>query len=106
MRIRITYLILAMFLSLAACKSGSRKEVSQNSEKVTFTEIRLSVGGMHCGMCEASIEKGLMQLAGVDSVKAVMTDSVTFVRYNPVLVSEEEISKVIETRGYRVKGNL
>jgi hypothetical protein len=33
-----------------------------------------------------------------------LNDSLTFVRFNASMVSEEEISKAIETRGYKVKG--
>lgn len=61
---------------------------------------------MPCAMCEASNDKGIAQLSGVDSVSATLNDSFAYVKFNPELVSEDEITKTIELRGYNVKVKL
>lgn len=102
-----TNIFMALVLVLAvACQSGSKSEKGTKSANVSYTEVTLAVSGMHCAMCEASIEKGLAQLAGVDSVNAILDDSTTYVRYNPQLTSMEEITETIVKRGYSVKANL
>jgi copper chaperone len=101
------YILLVAVLVLAiACQSGSQREKETKSADVSYTEVTLAVSGMHCAMCEASIEKGLAQLAGVDSVNAILDDSVAYVRYNPQLTTIEEITETIVKRGYTVKSNL
>jgi copper chaperone len=101
---KINYLFVFLLVGLIACQGGTKTEKAAPAAEVSFTEISFQVSGMHCDMCVASIEKGVSQLAGIDSVKAVLNDSLTFVRFNASMVSEEEISKAIETRGYKVKG--
>jgi copper chaperone len=99
------YLVLILVLAVA-CQSGPKSETGNKSADVSFVEVTLAVSGMHCAMCEASIEKGLAQLAGVDSVNAILDDSIAFVRYNPQLISVEEITETIVKRGYTVKAAL
>lgn len=89
-----------------ACQSGPRNENGTQSAEVSYSEVTLAVSGMHCAMCEASIEKGLAQLAGVDSVNAILDDSIAYIRFNPQLTSVEEIKETIVKRGYAVKTNL
>lgn len=99
-------ILLMMLFGLAvACQSGSKGDKTSTS-KGEFTEVSIEVSGMHCAMCEASIEKGVGQIAGVDSVKAVLDDSTAYVRYNPQVASVDEIKKAIEQRGYKVKGGI
>lgn len=95
----------ALILILWSCsdRSGSGTRQDASAEVVT-TEVVIQVGGMFCAMCEASVEKGVSALAGVDSVKAVLGDSLAFVRYNPKLVTEDDIKNAIISRGYKIKG--
>lgn len=103
---KISIFIAMVFAFAVACQSGTKSEKETKSANVTYTEVTLAVSGMHCAMCEASIEKGLSQLAGVDSVNAILDDSIAYVRYNPQLTSMEEITETIVKRGYSVKVNL
>lgn len=102
-----TNILFILLLALTvACQSGTKNEKGSVNTGVALTEISFSVGGMTCAMCEASVEKGVGQMAGIDSVNVVLDDSVAFVRFNPQMVSEAEITKTIEMRGYTVKGKL
>jgi copper chaperone len=97
-------IFLALVLTLAvACQGGKQKEMTKETADVAMTEVTLAVSGMHCEMCVASIEKGVGQIAGVDSVKAILNDSTAYVRFNPQVASLEEITLAVEKRGYTVK---
>lgn len=102
---KIKTLIILIMMVATACHSGKQNEQKTSSSQVALSETTLSVGGMHCEMCVASIEKGVGQLAGVDSVSAVLADSTAFIRFNSQLVSLDDISEVIVKRGYTVKSN-
>ncbi|NIU01372.1 MAG: heavy metal transporter, partial [Nitrosopumilaceae archaeon] len=56
-----------------------------------MVEKTVHVGGMHCDMCEASIEKGINELEGIESVQASWNDSVAVVKYDESLASVEDI---------------
>ena len=101
---KTNYFLAILFLVLVGCQGGPKADKAATAPSVEFTEVTFEVSGMHCDMCVASIEKGVSQLTGVDSVKAVLNDSLAFVRFDAGMVSEAEISKAIETRGYKVKG--
>ncbi len=88
------------------CQSGNKeKEQSDGTpvETPLLVEKTVHVGGMHCDMCEASIEKGINELEGIESVQASWNDSVAVVKYDESLASVEDIEKAIEKRGYTVK---
>jgi len=57
---------------------------------------------MHCDDCEASIAKGVNELAGIDSISANHEDSTAFVRFDSNKTSLKDISKAIEGRGFVV----
>ncbi len=99
--------LLAFFLLalLYACGGGKTSQ-DQTAVPVQLTEITFEVGGMTCEMCVASVEKGIATLAGIDSVKAVLNDSVAFVRFDANQTSEEDIVKAVIGRGYTVKGKI
>ena len=105
MKVKIILIGLLSFF-VFSCQSGKKQGNENTAKQETFAEVSFQVSGMHCDMCVASIEKGVGQLAGVDSVKAILNDSLAYVRFNPGMVSEDEISKTIELRGYKVKGKL
>lgn len=100
---KINIFLLMILLLAAACQNSTKSDKKTAEAEVAMTEVTLSVSGMHCAMCVASIEKGVGQIAGVDSVSAVLEDSTAFIRFNPQLASLEDISTAIEKRGYSVK---
>lgn len=104
MRIALSLIVLVIILWSCSGRTGSKTRQNASAE-VVMSEVVIPVGGMFCAMCEASIEKGVAAIAGVDSVKAVLSDSTAFVRFNPNLVSEDDIKKAIISRGYKIKGD-
>lgn len=67
-----------------------------------MVEANLKVEGMHCDDCEASIAKGVTELAGIDSISANHEDSTAFVRFDASKTDLEKISEAIEKRGFHV----
>lgn len=95
--------ILALFFG---CQSGNKKQTDNNAtegKEAALVEKSISIGGMHCDMCVASIEKGINQLEGVESVTASLSDSTALVVFDESKVGLDQIEQAIEQRGYNVK---
>jgi len=86
-------------LSIVACTS---KQAPKEKVPAVMVEANLKVEGMHCDDCEASIAKGVNELAGIDSISANHEDSTAFVRFDSNKTSLKDISKAIEGRGFVV----
>jgi len=85
---------------LGACSSPPK--TAEKTAAPVIVEANLRVEGMHCDDCEASIAKGVNQLAGIDSISANHEDSTAFVRFDKNKTNIAEISKAIEERGFHV----
>ncbi len=93
------FLIVALALSITACTS---KQAPKEKAALVMVEAKLKVEGMHCDDCEASIAKGVSELAGIDSISANHEDSTAFVRFDSNKTNLKDISKAIEGRGFVV----
>ena len=91
-------LIAGMFI--LSCQSAKN---NQEESQAAVVEKTVHISGMHCDMCEASIEKGINELDGIEYVEASWNDSITVVKYDENVTSMEDIEKAIEKRGYSVK---
>ena len=88
----------ALFIALATLTLGACNSPQKSADK----EASLKVEGMHCDDCEASIAKGVNELAGIDSISANHMDSTAYVRFDSNKTSMKDISKAIEGRGFVV----
>jgi Cu+-exporting ATPase len=95
--------ILGVFFLISCGSQKKQNEGNDSSTQAALTEVTLNVGGMHCDMCVASIEKGVGALDGVGFVKAELNDSTAVVKFNETETSLAEITQAIERRGYTVK---
>ncbi len=95
--------ILGIFFLVSCGGQKKQSEGNEPSAQVTLTEVTLNVGGMHCDMCVASIEKGVGAVEGVEFVKAELSDSTTVIKFHEAETSLAEIKQAIEKRGYTVK---
>ncbi len=92
-----------------SCQSANKQEQSEKENSVVQVELvetKLNIGGMHCDMCVASIEKGVKELKGIEYVKASLEDSTTMVKFDASKVDLKQIELAINKRGYTVKGTL
>ena len=97
----------ALFIALVSIflSSCSPKQHSGGTENTPaeMVEVNLKIEGMTCDECEASIHKGVTELAGIDSISANHEDSTAFVRFDSTKTNLKEISEAIALRGYEVK---
>jgi len=87
---------------LAAC-APKQHTIGKEKTPPVMIEANLRVEGMTCTDCEQSIEKGVNELAGIDSISANHLDSTAFVRFDSTKTNLKEISEAIAKRGYKVK---
>jgi Cu+-exporting ATPase len=96
---------LIFIIALISCQSGNKKQQEENAPapSAEVVETTINIGGMHCDMCVASVEKGVNELDGIVSVKVSLEDSTAVVSYDKSVVAQTNIEKAIENRGYRIK---
>lgn len=95
-------LIAILAISMVAC---APKQAPKEKGAPVLVEANLKVEGMTCDECEASIAKGVNELAGIDSISANHLDSTAFVRFDSSKTDLAKISEAIEGRGYHVVAN-
>lgn len=93
---------IVLFVALAIGIFYLKNKPKENNAKALMVEAKLRVEGMHCDDCEATIAKGVNQLAGIDSISANHEDSTAFVRFDSNQTDLAEISKTIEEYGFHV----
>jgi len=99
-------LLIVGILFILGCQSGNKEKENSDGTPIDtplLVEKKVHIKGMHCDMCEASIEKGINELEGIEYVEASWNDSTTVVKYDESVTSMADIEKVIEKRGYSVK---
>jgi len=63
---------------------------------------KYEIGGMSCAACQASVERAVSRLDGVDNVSvSLMTASMT-VSFDENIVTEEDIFRQVENAGYSI----
>lgn len=92
-------LIAILALSIVSC---TPKQTPKETVQPILVESNLKVNGMHCDDCEASIAKGVNELAGIDSISANHEDSTAYVRFDSNKTNLDDINKAIEGRGFEV----
>lgn len=95
--------IFGIFMLVSCGQGNKQQENSDSTAGQALTEVTLNVGGMHCDMCVASIEKGVGAIDGVEFVDAELSDSTAVIRFFEAETSLAEITQAIERRGYTVK---
>lgn len=74
----------------------------KSDERIAKTEIE--VEGLCCVECAVSIEKTLASVAGIKELKVLPTSEKLLVTYDAEKLTPDEISRRIQTLGYKVKG--
>jgi len=69
---------------------------------MTFKEIDLPITGMTCANCAATIDRVLRRKDGVQYVNVNYANENASIRFNPSLISENEITTAIKNAGYGV----
>ncbi len=66
----------------------------------SLTTAELTVDGMHCGACVALIEESLLDRSGVSAASVDLEAARAVVRYDPSLVSPDDLRATIAEAGY------
>lgn len=69
-----------------------------------MNEIQLSVTGMTCGGCVASVQRVLTALPGVQSAEVTLTPGQARVVYDPALVDRAALVRAVIDAGYGIAG--
>lgn len=94
---------IALFFSCQSASNGQNNETETSVETAAWVEKTISISGMHCDMCVASIEKGVGEVEGVQSVVASLSDSTAVVKFDAGEANVNDIQQAIEKRGYSIK---
>ncbi|PTN08850.1 cation transporter [Mangrovibacterium marinum] len=99
-------LLFALAIGLTtACTNSAKQPTAPSQQPVAESiEVTYHVEGMTCDHCEQSIQKGVAELPGIQSVEANHEDSTTKVIYDPSQTDQKAITQAIEKRGYTVTG--
>jgi heavy metal translocating P-type ATPase len=82
-------------LYLELRKLSKERQGQQQQQQAIF-----GVGGMACAFCASTIEEGLSQVKGIDSVKVIMNTSEVVVRYDPNKIDQNSVKKHLMGLGY------
>ena len=69
---------------------------------VAMAHITLPVEGMTCASCSARIERQLAKLDGVEAAAVNLASETADVRFDPELISAEDVKRTIEKTGFNV----
>lgn len=69
-----------------------------------MSEITLSVTGMTCGGCVASVQKVLSALPGVQKTDVTLTPGEAHVVYDPAQVDRSKMIQAVVDAGFGVTG--
>jgi len=100
--------ITVLSLFLVSFPSYSKYLMQDNASVVAVDDqdnnkkIVLGVNGMTCASCELHVEREVIKLSGVTSVKASYENKSATVEYNPLKVDESKIIAAINDSGYKV----
>lgn len=72
-------------------------------DQTVNTTINLKVYGMTCPSCELHVEKEVIKLPGITTVKASYDESSTIVEFNPKKVDANKIIEAINKTGYKAE---
>ena len=65
-------------------------------------DVNLEIGGMHCVMCAAAVERALNKLDGVESASVSYASESASVCFDESRVSVRDMEKCVKQAGYRV----
>jgi len=79
---------------------SSNKQAAQ-VQKQNLQKVKISIEGMTCKACEASIEKLVLETGAVSSVKASSSAKNALITYDKTKIDVNGLAKAITTTGYK-----
>ncbi|KAK4058582.1 Cu(2+)-transporting P-type ATPase [Microbotryomycetes sp. JL221] len=75
-------------------------DLSKSFDTSKLDTVTLSVQGMTCGACVASIENGLKDQHGIHSVQVALLAEKAVIEYDPILWTPDKLAEEIEDMGF------
>jgi copper chaperone CopZ len=83
-------------------QKGARKMEDAKKERTTEkARLVVSVSEINCTVCATAIQKQVMKMSGVKSVKPAVMLNKVFIDYDPKLVDSSTIRKAIDKTGFK-----
>lgn len=86
--------------SLAPMASSAR-----GGDAGALARVAITIEGMDCVMCAASLQNHLRGLPGVQKAEVSFQDKLATLEYNPALVTAARIESAIRDAGFKVAGS-
>lgn len=71
---------------------------------MALSSMIISVQGMSCNHCKASVEKALKTLTGVEKAEVDLQKAEVTVEFDPGVIAPEALQEAITAAGYEVVG--
>jgi copper ion binding protein len=87
-------------------KAGAVQVISPHEEQAATSKLAtatISVEGMTCGGCVASVRQALLKREGVKSADVSLEKKQAIVKYDPAKVTPEQLVEAINQTGYKAK---
>ncbi len=102
-----SFLILPILLFVfASAEEGCQSETAPTDNQPASTSVnpvstvKINLPSIQCGMCQNTIEKGLMKTAGITSVKVDLDTKTAEIAYESSKLQVQQIEKVVTDLGY------
>nr|WP_321450226.1 cation transporter [uncultured Carboxylicivirga sp.] len=95
--------VVVLVIALFSCHNRNQRSSVKEIDSTNIVEIVMNIEGMTCEGCEVTIERGLLKLDGVIEVKADHNTGIAKVKADTVNLNKDDITRIINKVGYRVK---
>ena len=90
----IMIILTGLILGLMACNKGEAKQAN------------IALTTMQCGMCESTIENGMVKVNGITKFDVDMAAKTGHVTYNASVINLAGIEKAVSALGYQANETL
>lgn len=67
-----------------------------------MSELTLTISGMSCGGCVASVTRALQAQQGVEAVNVTLAPPQAHIRYDAAVIGQQQLENAIEDAGYDI----
>lgn len=71
--------------------------------KKNTQELVFSIDGMHCNMCAANLQRGLLETPGVTKAQVSFEEGTARIVYDPSKTDRETLAAAVKEIGYAIK---
>ena len=94
----ILFILPTIFL---ACSGNNSQNNQTNLNEGEVNSIEIPIEGMSCMSCVANVKKTVSSMDGVKEVNVILKDRNARVKYDALIVTEEQLIDAINKLGYQ-----